>query len=458
MLSEWLLLGLGGLLTLGTAFFVAAEFAFVTLDRPTVQQAVAAGDTRAASVLPALATLSTQLSGAQVGITATTLLVGYLAEPSLSALLEPGLAALAPRVGLDAGVAGPVAVAVALVVATVFSMVVGELVPKNLALARPLPTARTVARAHRAFTVALGPLIRVLNGAANRVLGALGIQPREELSGSRTAEELAWLVRRSAEVGTLDEQTARLLTRSLGFTAHSAADVMTPRTRMQTLPRSASALDVVRLARSTGLSRFPVVGEDLDDVLGVVHLKSAVSVPRARRADVPVTALMSQPVRLPQTVRLVDLLRTLRAGGLQLAVVVDEYGGTAGVATLEDVVEEIVGEVVDEHDRVGQPLVRRRDGSWLVPGLRRPDEVKALTGVSLPEGRAYQTVGGLVMAGLGRVPRLGDELEVDGARLRVLRLDGRRVDQLVLLPAPPPGGGDHPPAGQPGPREPGGAR
>jgi CBS domain containing-hemolysin-like protein len=431
---EWLLLGAAVLLTLGTAVFVAAEFSLIALDRSAVERAVEAGDRRAVGVLRAVRTLSTQLSGAQVGITLTTLVVGYLAEPSLAKLLQGPFEDL----GLD-GAAEGVSIAVALVLATVFSMVVGELVPKNLAISVPLATARVVSGPHRFFTAAVKPLIVVLNGSANRLLRLVGVEPQEELSAGRSPEELAALVRHSAAAGTLDQQTATLLTRSLGFAGRTAADVMTPRVRTIVLQREQHAADVVALARRSGHSRFPVVDGDLDDVVGVVHIKNAVAVPRERRDEVPVAAIMSEPLRVPDTVRLDPLLVELRALGLQLAVVQDEYGGTAGVVTLEDLVEELVGEVADEHDRSRPGIVRRRDGAWLVPGLMRPDEVRERTGIAVPDGAAYETLGGFVMAGLGRVPAVGDELPLTGATVRVERMDGRRVDRVRLVPvkAPP---------------------
>ena len=444
MLTAWILLAVGVLLTIGTALFVAAEFSLVSLDRPAVERAVENGDRRAATVLTAVRSLSTQLSGAQVGITLTTLVVGYLVQPSLAALLTPPLAGL----GLSAGASEAAAVIVGLLIATVFSMIVGELLPQNLGISAPMATAKVVAGPQQVFTRLMGPLIRLLNGSANRVLRALGVEPQEELSSARTPEELAALVRRSAEVGTLDETTAELLTRSLDFSGRTAADVMTPRMRMQALPVEATAADVVLLTRRTGLSRFPVIGEDTDDVRGVVHVTRAIAVPREHRDEVPVTQIMSDVLRVPETVRLDPLLVTLRQQGLQLAVVVDEYGGTAGVATLEDVVEEIVGELSDEHDRSRPGIVRRRDGSYSLPGLMRPDEVRARIDLAIPDGRAYETIGGFLMAELGRVPRAGDEVRLTGALLRVERMDGRRVDRLRAVPMPMTAR-DEPPAAPP---------
>ncbi|MHB1473236.1 MAG: hemolysin family protein [Dermatophilaceae bacterium] len=429
-MTEWLLVLAGVGLTIGTAVFVAAEFAFVALDKTTVQKAIEQGDTAARPVLTSLSQLSTQLSASQVGITVTTLVLGYLAQPSVGKLLRTPLSAM----GVPASAVEPSATAVALVLATLFSMAFGELLPQFLGISAPLRTAKLVALPVRVFSVATKPLIIVLNGSANLVLKAFGITPQEELSGARTPQELASLIRRSAAVGTLDQGTARLVTRSLDFGDRTAADVMTPRVHGTAIERTASAGDVVRLARETGHSRFPVIGEDWDDVDGLVHVKRAIAVPHHRREDVPVSALMVDALVVPESIRLDPLLLMLRGAGHQMAVVVDEYGGTSGVVTLEDVIEEIVGEVSDEHDRARTTGRISTDGSWTVPGLWRPDEVRDRLGALVPDGPAYETVGGYVMACLGRVPVVGDEVLVTGWSMRVDAMDGRRVDRLRLTP------------------------
>lgn len=433
-MTEWLLVVLAVVLTLGTAVFVAAEFSLVALDRPSVQRAVDQGDVLAGTVLASLRGLSTQLSSAQVGITLTTLILGFIAEPSLGVLIEGPLRSA----GLAEGAASTTASLVALVIATLFSMIVGELVPQFLGISAPLRVAKIVAGPVRVFAIVAKPLIAILNGSANAILRAIGIEPQEELSAARTPQELASLVRTSVAAGTLDAGTARLVTASLGFGAQSAADVMTPRSRAVSVERTTTATEIVALARSTGHSRFPVLGTDWDDIDGIVHVKAAISVPYERRAAVPASALMVDPVIVPETVRLDPLLANLRASGLQFAVVVDEYGGTSGVVTLEDVVEEIVGDVGDEHDR-GQTTGRRLfDGSWTIPGLWRPDEVRTRIGAPLPDGPAYETVGGYVMAVLGRVPQVGDEIdEIPGWRLSVADMEGRRVDRLRLTAIEP---------------------
>ncbi len=429
-MTEWLLVLAGVGLTIGTAIFVAAEFSLVALDRTTVQKAIEQGDAAAKPVLASLRQLSTQLSAAQVGVTLTTLVLGYLAQPSIGMLLRTPLTAA----GVPESAIEPSATTAALVLAALFSMLFGELLPQFLGLSAPLRIAKLVALPVRIFSVVIKPLIIVLNGSANLVLKAFGITPREELSGARTPQELASLVRRSAEAGTLDEGTARRVTRSLDFGERTAADVMTPRVRCTAIERTAAAGDVVRLARRTGHSRFPVIGEDWDDVDGLVHVKRAIAVPHDRREDVPVSALMVDALMVPETIRLDPLLLMLRAAGHQMAVVVDEYGGTSGIVTLEDVIEEIVGEVSDEHDRARTTGRISADGTWTVPGLWRPDEVRDRLGALVPDGPAYETIGGYLMACLGRVPVVGDEAFVPGWSMRVDAMDGRRVDRLRFTP------------------------
>ncbi|MEP7369231.1 MAG: hemolysin family protein [Dermatophilaceae bacterium] len=429
-MTEWLLVLAGVGLTIGTAVFVAAEFAFVALDQTTVQRAIEQGDAAAKPTLASLRQLSTQLSASQVGITVTTLVLGYIAQPSVGRLLHAPLTAMrVPASAIEA-----TATALALILATLFSMLFGELLPQFVGISTPLRTAKLVALPVRAFSIVTRPLIFVLNGSANLVLRAFGITPREGLSAARTPQELASLIRRSAEAGTMNQDTALLVTRSLTFGERTAADVMTPRVRCTPIERTDSAEDVVRLARMTGHSRFPVTGEDWDDVDGLVHVKRAIAVPHDRRSDVPVSALMVNAVMVPETIRLDPLLLLLRSAGHQMVVVVDEYGGTSGLVTLEDVIEEIVGEVSDEHDRARTTGRISANGSWTVPGLWRPDEVRDRLGALVADGPAYETVGGYVMACLGRVPLVGDEVSVPGWTVRVDAMDGRRVDRLRFTP------------------------
>lgn len=427
-MTDWLLVLAGVALTIGTCVFVALEFSLVALDRPGVERAADAGDEGAGSVLVSLRRLSTQLSAAQVGITLTTLILGWVATPAVANLVSSGLQLVGVGESLADGISPPVA----LILVTLFSMVFGELLPQFLGISAPLVTAKLVVGPVRVFSTVAKPLIWALNGSANAFLRAVGVEPQEELSAARTPQELTSLVKRSAEAGTLDVDTARLVTASIGFGERTAADVMTPRVRATAIERTATGADVLALARSTGHSRFPVIGEDWDDIDGMVHVKRAMAVPHERRPDVPVSALMVEPLLVPETIRLDPLLLLLRGAGMQLAVVVDEYGGTSGVVTLEDVVEEIVGEVSDEHDRGGTTGRQARDGSWSFPGMWRPDEVRERIGAPVPDGAAYETTGGYVMAALGRVPEVGDRVDVDGWALTVIDMDGRRVDRLRL--------------------------
>ncbi len=430
---DYVMLGVGLLLTIGTGLFVASEFALVNLDRADLESRQEAGETRLSLTISALRITSTHLSSAQLGITLTTLLTGYTMEPAISNLLAPVFDAW----GIPSGVARPLAAVIGVAIATVFSMILGELVPKNFALAIPRQTAKLVMPFQVAFTTVFRPAVAVLNGSANGVLRAAGIEPKEELSGARTAEELSSLVRRSASAGVLEEDTASLLDRSLTFARLSAADVMTPRPSIHALAADDSAEDVIQLARRTGHSRFPVYGEDMDDITGIVHLKAAVGVPRERRSDVPAAALATEPLRFPEAVHLDTLVAELRARGYQMAVVVDEYGGTAGVVTLEDLVEEIVGEVLDEHDRRRAGIVRV-DDTVIFPGELRPDEVRDRTGIRIPEGDVYDTVGGYIMSVLERIPVAGDTLEIEDGSLEVQRMEGRRVDRVRFRPTPMP--------------------
>lgn len=439
-MTAWLLLGIALLLVLACGLFVAAEFAFVTVDRNQVDRAAETGDPAALGLQRALRSLSTQLSGAQVGITVTNLGIGFLAEPAIAQLLRGPLTAL----GVADGAVGPVAVTLGLVISTVLTMLIGELVPKNVAIALPLATARATQRPMRAFTAACAIPIRALNGAANTIVRRLGIEPQEELRSARSSAELASLIQRSADEGTLDADTAELMERSVEFGTRTAGEIMTPRVRTRSLSEQDRASAVIALAQETGHSRFPVLDDD-ETVVGTVHVKNAVALPLHERATVKVKHLMAKPTVVPDSLRLDPLLALLRAEGFQMAVVLDEYGDHAGIVTLEDVIEEIVGDIADEHDRLGQRGRLRRDGTWSLSGLLRPDEVEDLTGVALPVGENYDTVAGLVLQVLGRIPVAGDEAEValapadeDGepvrrrAVLAVDYMDGLRVDRISM--------------------------
>lgn len=432
-MTEWLLIAAGVVLTLGTGIAVAAEFSLVTVERSAVEAAAESGDRSAARVLRSLRSLSTQLSGAQVAISFTTLLVGYLVEPSLASLLHAPFEAVA----LPPPAVATVTVVLAMFIATMFSMLVGELIPKNLAIARPEGTARWSAPLQAAFTVATRPLIRALNGTANAVIRAVGLHPQEELSAGRTPDELAALVRHSARAGTLDEATATRVGRSLTFGRLTAGDVMVHRVHVETVDHDATTADVIALTRSTGQSRFPVVRDSPDDVVGVVHVKRAVAVARPDRADTAVTEVMDPVLHVPDSLRVANLLVELKGQAGPFAVVHDEYGGTAGIVTLEDIVEEVVGAVTDEHDPTDTDAVRGDDGTWTLAATLRPDEVRDRAGLDVPDSSDYDTIAGFVLTKLGRLAEPGDRVPLPGGHLEVVDLDGRHIERLRFHPADP---------------------
>jgi len=427
----------GVALIVGMAVFVAAEFALVTLEPAQLEGDGLAPRSRAV-VARAMRRLSTQLCGTQIGITLTTILLGFTTQPALARILTRAWTGPLAHAGA-AALAGVVAV----VLVNAAAMVGGEMAPKNLALTQPLRTAGKVAWIVVGFTALARPFVAILRGSASLLLRLVGVEVTEELSGTRTAPELASLVRRSAAQGVLDSGLASRLEGSLSLSQLRAIDVMTDRTALVVVDRAATATDVLAAARSSGHSTFPVCEGTKDEVVGLVRLRRAVAVPHERRAEVPVTALMDPVLRVPETAGLGPVLTDLRAAGTPMALVVDEYGGTSGVLTVEDVVEEIVGEVADEHDATDTAAPRRRsDGSWLVSGLLRPDELQEATGIRLPEHPAYETLGGLVMHALERIPRRLDSVEIDGTRLTVETMEGRRVALLAILPPTHNGGGE----------------
>jgi CBS domain containing-hemolysin-like protein len=428
-MNEWLMIGLGVLLTIGTGFFVASEFSLVNLERNDLETRAERGEKGLGPSIRALRKTSTHLSGAQLGITLTTMLTGFIAEPAITSLLTGPLTDL----GIGKETVPAIALTLSLVIATVFSFLIGELIPKTMAITLPLATNKFVIRFQIAFTWITGFLLVFLNGVGNWVVRRFGIEPKEELSSSRTADELSSLVKRSAMMGALDAHTATLLTKTLALSQLTAADVMTPRPRMFTIDREQTVADVVALTNKTGHSRFPVIDGDSDSVIGVAHVKQAAAVPREKRDEVPVGAILVDAIRVPETVGLEALMVELRAKGLQLAIVVDEYGGTAGLVTLEDLVEELVGELADEHDRANVGIIRGVNESIIFPGMTRPDELAEMA-IKVPDDGAYETVGGFIMSELGRIPLRGDEVEVTNGTLRVERMDGRRVDRVRFTP------------------------
>ncbi|MFJ6633375.1 hemolysin family protein [Streptomyces sp. NPDC091376] len=430
-MTEVLLLLVAVLLALACGGFVAAEFSLTTVERSDLERAVERGERGAASALKAVRGLTFQLSGAQLGITVTNLVVGMLAEPSIAKLLSGPIEAL----GASPSVASSAALVIGTGLSTIVLMVVGELVPKNWAISSPLAVSKVVATPQRVFSAAFRPLIGHLNNTANRILRRLGLEPTEELASARSPQELVALARHSAKEGALEADTAELFVRTLRLAELTAENVMTPRVQVTALDLQATAEDVANATRATGLSRFPVYRGGLDTVVGIAHIKDVLAVPAEERSRRPVTALLRDPLLVPETLtvdRLLDRLSEKRT----MAVVIDEYGGTAGVVTLEDIVEEVVGEVRDEHDPHETPDLARAgedaDGRdlWSADGAARTDQLEAI-GLRVAEG-PYETLAGLIATEIGRIPAVGDSIELSGWRLDVVDASGRRAARVLI--------------------------
>ena len=433
-------------LTVGTGFFVAIEFALTGLERSTIDNHVEnKGDATARAIQKAHNKLSFELSGAQLGITITTLATGYLAEPILARYFTPAL----ELVGLSDNAAPAVSLVLAMIVATLLSMVYGELVPKNMAITNPLTTARVTVGPVRLFNRVFAGVIHSLNKTANPLVRRMGIEPADELASARSPQELGALVRNSAKHGGLEESQAKMLDRSLKFGETNAEELMTPRSTIAALDADDTVTDLLALALETGHSRFPVTDGDLDATIGVVHVKDAFSIPREQH-NATKLRLLARPVpTVPISLDGDAVLNAVRSAGSQVVLVADEYGGTAGIVTIEDVVEEILGEVYDEHDDTGDKDFAQLGDSWQVSGLVRVDDLPENTGYFSPEG-PYETIGGLVMDTLGRIPMEGDvvllpqtdrdfldefESGIRGRWIaRVVAMDDRRVDKVILTP------------------------
>jgi CBS domain containing-hemolysin-like protein len=396
------------------------------VERSRVARRVQEGDRGARRILAGLSRLSFHLSGAQLGITISSLVLGLIAERALSPMIEPVLGWF----GVSEGAVGAVTVGVALALSTAALLVLGELVPKNVAISFPYPTALRVGVPMLVLNTVFSPIISVLNAAANRTVRVLGIEPREELAGVRSLEELELIIRASGEGGMLSTEELSLLTRSIAFTANLTADAMIPRVQVVGLPATSTVRDLQRAAIESGHSRFPIYGNDLDDIRGVAHVKDSLRVPAERRDSERITDHMRPALVIPDSQPLGTVLFELRTRGSGLAIVTDEYGGTAGIVTSEDLLEEIVGEIRDEHDR-DQPEARADSLS----GLLHRHELEAAIGFAWPEGR-YETLGGLITAELGRLPQTGDTVTIDGWTFRVESVDGFRVDTASLVSQP----------------------
>ena len=422
------------LLILIHAFFVAGEFGIVAVERSKVERRAQQGDARAKSVLRALRTLSFQLSGAQLGITITSLLVGFLIEPSLAPLLEP----LVEATGLPKSSTFGVSVGLALILATTFEMVVAELVPKNLAISRPEGIAYATATPLRLVNASMKPLIVFLNAAANWTVRLFGIQPQDELTAIHSLEELQVLIRSSKEGGALEAEEATLLARSINFGDKAAADALIPRVDVVTMPRDGTLAELVETALETGHSRFPVVGEGIDDIVGIAHVKDVHSIDRGMWATTLIPEIMRRPLVIPESRDLASLLVEMRRTRLHLTIVIDEFGGTAGIVTLEDLLEEIVGEIDDEYDASEEDahLTSSPQGVHVVPGMSHADELEEATGFELPDGN-YETLAGFLLELFDRIPAVGDHISYDGWEFKIVEMEKRRIGQVLMVKGTP---------------------
>jgi CBS domain containing-hemolysin-like protein len=446
----WVLTLLLGILvvlaiTAATGYFVAQEFAYMAVDRSRLNARAATGDAGARRALDVTRRTSFMLSGAQLGITVTGLLVGYVAEPLIGESLGEALGG----VGVPTGVGIAIGTVLALVFSTFVQMLFGELFPKNLAIARPEPVALRLATSTSLYLKAFGWLIRVFDAASNALLRALRIEPVHDVEHSATVRDLEHIVADSRESGDLPEELSVLLDRILDFPDRDAEHAMIPRARVDVV-RVEDTLAEVREAMSAGHSRYPVLDHD-DQVAGVVHLEDLLATDRPD--TVVVTTLMRPPVVVPTSMTLPDVLTLLTEGDDQMACVIDEYGGFAGVVTVEDLAEELVGEITDEHDPAQPAHVPvPDDGAWVMAGDVHIDEVQRSVGMDLPRGD-YETIAGLVIAEHGAFPDVGTVIELElppdpadlalpaGPRPRrlsieVLHID-RHVPSTVRLTIPP---------------------
>ena len=418
------------LLLVANGFFVAAEFAYITARRNVLEQ-TPGRSARAAVLLNR--DLSVSLAAAQLGITMASLGLGAVAEPAVAAVLERALS-FAPV--SDAVIHG-IALAIALLIVIFLHMVIGEMAPKNVAIARPERLAHALALPFRGFILFFRPLILLLNGFANGVLRLLGVEPADRLDVGHSAEDLAVIIAAGQEEGVIEDFTHRLLTGAIIFGDLNAAGVMVFRPDVVSASVDTPVIEIEELMRTTGHSRIPIHDGDLDNVLGFIHVKDLMAIEDEDRTRVPSRDLIRNPLFVPESAHIRSVLDEMRRTRNHLGIVVDEHGSTSGIITLEDIAEELVGEITDEHDRRERRLVVAPNGTIFADGLVRPEQLSRY-GVRLPEGD-YETLGGLIMDRLGRLPSRGDVVAGEGWRLRVLSTDGRRVRNVQLIPtaAPP---------------------
>lgn len=410
-------------------FYVAAEFALVAVDRNRIEQLATNGHRGAARTLRALKNLSFQLSGAQLGITISSLLVGFVLEPTLGQALRP----LFETLGLPERATLGASFGVALALATATQMVFGELVPKNLAIANPESISFKLVATFQWSNIVFKPLIIFLNAAANWTVRRMGIEPLDELHSTHSLEELDVMIKSSREGGLLREEEFSLMSKSIAFIEKHAEDAMKPRTATVTLNHDDTLEKMAQVSTETGYSRFPVIGDDVDDIIGIAHVKDSFTIPLESRAETPITAIAQDALIAPESRDLRSLLRDMRRARKQMAVVVDEFGGTAGIVTIEDILEEIVGEIEDEHD-VDSSVARLQPGSGvhLVSGMLHRDEMAEQTGFHMPEDD-FETLAGFLLTLFDRVPEPGDHAAHEDWEFKVVEMDRNRIARVLVV-------------------------
>ena len=419
-MSIWSGLFIAALLLSLNAFFVAAEFSLVAVNRASVEAEAENGYSRARRVRKLLQNLIVYLSGAQFGITLSALSLGFVAEPTVAKILTGG----DDNSGLS--------VFLAVAVATSLHLVIGEQIPKYLALAAPRKITFILAPLIQIYGKLFYPVVAFLNYFANRVVNRLGIEPKSELSASHTLGELEHLIETSGDEGVLDSEEVNLLRRSIRFTGKTVVDVLVPRLEVCAIQKQDSAKKLIDLSVKTGFSRFPVFGIDLDDIKGVVHIKSLYKFPIETRLALLVEELMTPVLTVPETRDLDDVLDDMRQNRNQLLVVADEHGGTAGIVSIEDVLEEIVGEIGDEYDHIEVKTRAEGLGSTIISGRLNLYEVEESTGLKVPEG-PYETIAGYVLFRLGHLPEPSEIIEVDSWKIEVVAVEGLRVANLRIV-------------------------
>ncbi|HEU5262096.1 MAG TPA: hemolysin family protein [Gemmatimonadales bacterium] len=418
------------LLVAANAFFVAAEFALVASRRTRIEAMIRRGDSKARVVKKALQSLDRYISGTQLGITLASLGLGWIGEPALAGLFEAVFAGLPAPLNVIArhGVAASVAFAFI----TFLHIVLGELAPKALALLHPEQTSRWVAPPLILFTTATNPFIWLLNGTANGILRLFGARAQTERERVHSPEEIRMLVEQSRRTGGLAADDARLIEGVFEFTEKTAREVMTPRTQIVALPGDLTLEEAADQVAVAGRSRYPVYGESLDDIVGVVHAKDILAGLRSAKSNT-VRAVLRPAVFVPGSREVEDVLADMKRQKIHLAIVLDEFGGTAGLVTMEDLLEEIVGPIYDEYDRpAAEARVAPGEGAPVLSGAMPLREVNETFGLALDEGD-YTTLGGCLFGALGRLPKVGDRVAVPGAVFEIVEMEGRRVGAARLF-------------------------